>query len=146
MFDYADQPHVWSDQRTIRCQSLTPGDRICNSGFSILSPDHLEEEIARLRNHNGVPGTKFGFAPQFSWQRPTGRLHEPQFFSAGINEFEAFLHKARQRVPQKTEDQRAVLGELELPIEGEIERLRLVGEEWFGFRSDKKRRAARSPA
>ena len=353
VFDYADKPHVWSDQRTIRCQSLILGDTICNSGFSILSPDHLDEEIARLRNHNGVldgpacgacgtrflacsdefslkgahqrtkdskgrpirnkgapksirvlhkpcrgqrgarititlpherqktskdnlrilnalmnsagildvqrivgatatgqkigisriydriwwfeqvflayeremlrrwrekversgrkiehrlshddlvltvnwetatdrrntklncaitadaqsgyiyrmdvdfdprvapldmfnaayldehgnpqnlttdyPGTKFGSAPQFSWQRPTGRLHEPQFFAAGINELEAFLHKARRRMPQKTEHQRAVFGELELRIEGEIERLRMIGEEWFGFRSD----------
>lgn len=353
-FEYADEPHIWSDQRTIRCQSLIPGDRICNSGFSILSPVHLDEEISRLRNHNGVldgpacgacgtrflacpeefslkgahqrtkdskgrpiankgaprsirvlhkpckgqrgarititlpherqktskdnlrilnalmnsagildvqrivgatatgqkigisriydriwwfeqvslayeremlkrwrakihksgkrlehrlshddlvltvnwetatdrrntqlncavtadarsgyvyrldvdfdprvapldmfnetylddqgkprnlkkqyPGTKFGFAPMFSWQRPTGRLHEPQFFAAGVNELETFLYKARRKVPQKTIEQRAAFAELELRIEGEIERLRLIGEEWFGFQSEK---------
>ena len=54
VFDYETNPHEWIDQRTIRCKSLTPGDKLCNSGFSILSPDHLDEEITRLRNHNGV--------------------------------------------------------------------------------------------
>lgn len=53
-FRYQDDPHEWIDQRTIRCGSLTHGDRVCDSGFSILSPGHLDEETARLRNHNGV--------------------------------------------------------------------------------------------
>jgi hypothetical protein len=54
VFDYQDEPHAWIDQRTIRCKGLLQGDTICNSGFSILSQDHLDGEISRRRNHNGV--------------------------------------------------------------------------------------------
>ena len=53
-FDYENDPHEWSDQRTIKCLGHTRDGSICNSGFSILSPDHLDEEINRLRNYNGV--------------------------------------------------------------------------------------------
>lgn len=54
VFTYQDNPHAWSDQRTIRCLGQTHEGSICDSGFSILSPDHLDEEIDRLRNFNGV--------------------------------------------------------------------------------------------
>ena len=355
VFDYEDKPHAWIDQRTIRCKGLLRGDTICNSGFSILSQDHLDEEISRLRNHNGVldgpaccccgtrflahpeeftmkgahqrtkdskgkpistkgapkavrvlhkpckgktgaritislphgkqkttkdnlrilnallnsagildvqrmlgtastgrkigisriydriewfeqvflayeremlrrwkekveksgertehrlshddlslsvnwetatdprntqlncaitadatsgyiyrldvdfdprvapldlfnstyldeqggpqnlsreyPGTKVGSAPLFSWQRPTGRLHEPQFFSACVNELEAFRVRARRRMPRNSKDQQAVRDELTMRIEGEMERIRVIGEEWFGFRANTK--------
>lgn len=61
VFAYQDDPHVWSDQRTVRCLGQTHEGKICDSGFSILSPDHLEEEIERLRNFNGVlDGTSCG--------------------------------------------------------------------------------------
>lgn len=54
VFAYESEPHLWSDQRTIRCLGHTRDGSICNSGFSILSPTHLDEEIDRLRNFNGV--------------------------------------------------------------------------------------------
>lgn len=54
VFTYQNSPHVWSDQRTIKCLGQTHDGQTCNSGFSILSPDHLGEEIDRLRNFNGV--------------------------------------------------------------------------------------------
>ncbi|MGR3499804.1 MAG: hypothetical protein ACU0E9_13055 [Limimaricola soesokkakensis] len=53
-FHYQDRPHAWVDQRTVRCQGQTRDGKVCNSAFSLLSPAHLEEEVARLRNHNGV--------------------------------------------------------------------------------------------
>ncbi len=53
-FAYSGNPHEWSDQRTVRCLGQTRDGSFCKSGFSILSPDHLEEEVARLRNYNGV--------------------------------------------------------------------------------------------
>lgn len=53
-FQYQNDPHVWSDQRSVRCLGHTSDGRVCDSGFSILSPDHLDEEIIRLRNMNGV--------------------------------------------------------------------------------------------
>ncbi len=53
-FTYKNNPHVWSDQRTIRCLGPTRGGTFCNFRFSILSPDHLDEEVERLRNFNGV--------------------------------------------------------------------------------------------
>lgn len=48
MFAYQNAPHVCSDQRTIRCLGQTHEGKVCNSGFSILSPDHLDEEIDDL--------------------------------------------------------------------------------------------------
>lgn len=53
-FHYEQKPHAWVDQRTVRCQGHTRDGKVCNSGFSILSPHHLSEEVARLRNSNGV--------------------------------------------------------------------------------------------
>lgn len=43
-----------NDHRTIRCKGLLRGDAICKSRFSILSQNHLDEEISRLRTYNGV--------------------------------------------------------------------------------------------
>jgi hypothetical protein len=54
VFEYEDDHHEWTDQRTIRCLGQTRDGHVCNSGFSILSEDHLAEEIERLRNHDGV--------------------------------------------------------------------------------------------
>jgi hypothetical protein len=49
----------------------------------------------------GDPVRKFGSAPKFFWQRPTGRSHEPQFFAACFNELDAFRLRARRRMPKK---------------------------------------------
>lgn len=71
-FQYQRAPHVWADQRTVRCQGHTVEGKVCNSAFSIKSPAHLDEEVAHLRNHNGMPdgpgcgacGTRFLAAPE----------------------------------------------------------------------------------
>lgn len=54
VFAYEDDPHEWVDQRTIRCKAQLLNGTICDTGFSILSDDHLEAEVDRLRNYNGV--------------------------------------------------------------------------------------------
>ena len=54
VFEYEDDHHEWTDQRTIRCLGQTRDGHMCDSGFSILSEDHLAQEIERLRNHDGV--------------------------------------------------------------------------------------------
>ena len=53
-FEYAGDPHVWNDQRKIKCQARLRNGTPCKNGFSILSEEHLGEEIDRLRNQNGV--------------------------------------------------------------------------------------------
>jgi len=53
-FEYEHDPHQWSDHRTMRCLGITSTGRVCDSGFSMLSPDHLAEEVDRLRSFNGV--------------------------------------------------------------------------------------------
>lgn len=52
-FEYAATPATWVDGRDIRCQAarmLGP----CDAGLSLLSNEHLLEEIVRLRGLNGV--------------------------------------------------------------------------------------------
>lgn len=52
-FEYANDPITWSDQRTVRCQAaLSNGP--CNSGFTVLNDQCLEEELDRLVSQNGV--------------------------------------------------------------------------------------------
>ncbi|MDG1083325.1 MAG: hypothetical protein P8P35_04300 [Planktotalea sp.] len=53
-FAYEKEHHQWFDQRTVGCLGQTRDGAQCSSRFSILSPDHLEEEIERMRNYNGV--------------------------------------------------------------------------------------------
>ena len=45
------------------------------------------------------------------------------------------LRFGHSRLPQKSADQRAMRDELTLHIEGEMDRIRLIGEEWFDFRA-----------
>ncbi|WP_157764547.1 hypothetical protein [Rhodobacter sp. CZR27] len=71
-FAFERDPHTWADQRTIKCQARLRSGTICGTGFSILSGSHLGEEIARLRNFNGVLdgprceacGTRYLAAPE----------------------------------------------------------------------------------
>ncbi|WP_143535467.1 hypothetical protein [Roseisalinus antarcticus] len=118
VFDYADEPHVWHDQRTIWCQSLAPGDRVCDSGFSILSFDHLDEEIARLRNHDGVLdgpacgacGTRVLVCPdEFSlkgaYQRTRDSMGRP-IRNMGAPKSIRVLHKPCKRRPARRQDHR----------------------------------------
>ncbi|MCA1776724.1 MAG: hypothetical protein LC676_14280 [Loktanella sp.] len=103
--------------------------------LDLFNRTYLDEQGRPQNLSKDYPGTEFGTAPLFSWQRRTGRLHEPQFFSACVNELEAFRVRARRRMPRKLADQRAVREELTIRIESEMERIRLIGEEWFGFRA-----------
>ena len=43
----------WSDERKMRCQCVTEEGK-CDSGVSLLSDIHLEDEIVRVRGYNGV--------------------------------------------------------------------------------------------
>lgn len=54
VFEYENDPHVWSDQRTVKCLDQTRDGKACGAKFSILSPDHLDQEVERLRNQNTV--------------------------------------------------------------------------------------------
>lgn len=52
-FEYASKPVAWNDARSMTCKH-SRGNRQCDVGLSVLSNDHLEAEIERLRNANGV--------------------------------------------------------------------------------------------
>lgn len=75
--------------------------------------------------------------PRFSWQRPTGRLHEPQFFAAAINELKNFKRKIRpglHRGLAKTEPQ---VSDAWARASGDIQTIRDVAAGWFGFDLEK---------
>ncbi|WP_291734429.1 hypothetical protein [Leisingera sp. F5] len=82
------------------------------------------------------PGSKFGSAPKFSWQRPTGRLHEPQFFAACINELDAFRVRAQRRMPKKLKADAKARNDLTVRLNGMKEDIRVIAEDWFGFPAD----------
>ena len=71
--------------------------------------------------------------PLFAWQRPTGRLHEPQFFAAGIKELQVFLKKLEKRHPQSTPAEVAAYEAIKARAERDIRALDAVGMQWFGF-------------
>lgn len=82
------------------------------------------------------PGSKFGSAPKFSWQWPTGRLHEPQFFAACVNELEAFRVRAQRRMPKKSKADAKARSDLAVRVNGMKEDIRVIAEDWFGFPAD----------
>lgn len=104
--------------------------------LELFRQTYLDDNGAPTNLRRNYPNTKIGSAPLFSWQRPTGRLHESQFFAACINELRAFRAKARRRMPQNSQiasDARAgVLAEVDL----RMEEIRTIGEKWFGFPAD----------
>ncbi len=83
------------------------------------------------------PTSKVQAAPKFSWQRPTGRYHEPQFFAACVNEIKAFQSRAKRRMPKKDKSQQAARSALIQRTKGMIANIRLISEGWFGFPIDK---------
>ena len=99
---------------------------------SYLDENGLPKNLSKT-----YPGTKFKSAPRFSWQRPTGRLHEPQFFAACVNELRAFHHRARRRLPRATKEQREQRTLLKARVDGDIRIIRTIAEDWFGFTADK---------
>jgi hypothetical protein len=52
-FEYETTHFAWSDERTVRCQHQLESD-VCDYGFTLLSDQHLADEIARLETYNGV--------------------------------------------------------------------------------------------
>jgi hypothetical protein len=94
--------------------------------------DELGEPTNLSRDY---PGTGFVASPLFSWQRPTGRLHEPQFFAACVNELKAFRARTRRRMPRKTNADKLARTNLKERIDREIRRIEQIGEDWFGFRT-----------
>lgn len=52
-FEYAGDPHAWTDGRGMECQFQRMSGP-CGSRFAILSNEHLLEEVERLRNFNGA--------------------------------------------------------------------------------------------
>ncbi|CUH38280.1 hypothetical protein JSE7799_01387 [Jannaschia seosinensis] len=82
------------------------------------------------------PNSKVQSAPKFSWQRPTGRYHEPQFFAACVNEIKAFQSRAKRRMPKKDKSQQAARSALIQRTKGMIANIRMISEGWFGFPID----------
>ncbi|SHF48263.1 hypothetical protein SAMN05444279_1661 [Ruegeria intermedia] len=70
--------------------------------------------------------------PLFAWQRPTGRYHEPHFFAACENELKAFMKRASRAMGKKDAQLQAILSR----VEREIDTVRLIGQDWFGFKVD----------
>lgn len=73
--------------------------------------------------------------PLFAWQRPTGRFHEPQFFAACENELKAFAGKVRRSIHKKDPQLKPILDR----VQEDIEKVRCVGQDWFGFKVDTER-------
>lgn len=112
--------------------------------LDLFNRTYLDEEGSPQNLSRQYPDTKFGSAPLFSWQRPTGRLHEPQFFSACVNELEAFRLRARRRMPRKSKDQQAVREEMTMRIQGEMSGSGLSAKIGSDFEQTQKTRAGRS--
>ena len=61
VFEHADEPFRWFDDRNIVCRYTSANKQECGIAFGLLSDIHLEEEIERLRRMNGVlDGPKCG--------------------------------------------------------------------------------------
>ncbi len=82
------------------------------------------------------PGGAVKAAPKFSWQRPTGRYHERQFFAACVNEIKAFQSRAKRRMPKKTTNQKTARSDVIERTDAMISNIRMIAEGWFGFPID----------
>lgn len=52
-FEYEVEPRTWLDRKSVECQ-FDAGAGPCGAHFELLSNAHLLDEIARLRNANGI--------------------------------------------------------------------------------------------
>ena len=102
----------------------------------LFNATYLDEHGEPRNLSREYPGTKFGSAPLFSWQRPTGRLHEPHFFAACVGELRTFRERARRRMPRGTDTERAARDEVLARADHSIDAVRKIGEGWFGMRLD----------
>ncbi|MFC3616223.1 hypothetical protein ACFORG_20980 [Lutimaribacter marinistellae] len=96
-----------------------------------LGKDGLPQNLEHL-----YPDSKVKAAPKFSWQRPTGRCHEPQFFAACVNELKTFQSRAKRRMPRKGDAQKAARDNVIERTNSMIENIRTISEGWFGFPID----------
>jgi hypothetical protein len=98
---------------------------------SYLSP---KGRLKNLRRRYKV-GTSDAFTlPLMAFQRPTGRLHEPQFFAACVKELQVFLKKLRRRHPRSTPAEIAAYEAIKERAKRDIRALETVGTGWFGFK------------
>lgn len=85
--------------------------------------------------------SKIQSAPKFSWQRPTSRYRERQFFTGCGNEIKAFQSRAERRTPnaecrRRIRVSRPPRSALIQRTNGMIANIRMISEGWFGFPID----------
>lgn len=104
--------------------------------LEIFNATYLDQEGMPQNLEHAYPNSKVQSAPKFSWQRPTGRYHEPQFFAACVNEIKAFQSRAKRRMPKKDKSQQSARSALIQRTKGMIADIRMISEGWFGFPID----------
>ncbi|MFW8637493.1 hypothetical protein [Cribrihabitans pelagius] len=104
--------------------------------LDVFNSTYLDEDGQPQNLSQEYPGSKVASAPKFSWQRPTGRFHESQFFGACVNEIRAFQIRAKRRMPKRTKDQQDERNEIMDRTDGMIAKIREISEGWFGFPFD----------
>ncbi|WP_203228125.1 hypothetical protein [Roseovarius dicentrarchi] len=104
--------------------------------LDLFNETYTDGQGSPINLSQNYPGSKFGSAPKFSWQRPTGRLHEPQFFAACVNELETFRVRARRRMPKKSKADAKSRNDITARVNGMKENIRVIAEDWFGFPAD----------
>ena len=104
--------------------------------LDLFNATYLDEAGMPKNLEQLYPNSKVQSAPKFSWQRPTGRYHESQFFAACVNEIKAFQSRAKRRMPKKDKSQQAARSALIQRTKGMITNIRMISEGWFGFPID----------
>lgn len=96
---------------------------------------YLDEngDYANLRRYYRQKSGKEFSVPLLSWQRPTGRLHESQFFAACINELQVFRDRLENRHPTSTDEEKDQFEALRARVDDDIATVTMVGKHWFGF-------------
>lgn len=104
--------------------------------LDLFNATYLDDQGEPKDIRQEYPESKNPTAPKFSWQRPTGRLHEPQFFEACVNEIVAFEHRAKRRMPSRSKSQRKERDAVFARTAGMKKQIRTIAEDWFGFAID----------
>ncbi|MDG1408278.1 MAG: hypothetical protein P8Q50_10715, partial [Octadecabacter sp.] len=103
------------------------------SPLEFFNATYLDEAGNPKNLSQKYPESAINSAPKFSWQRPTGRFHEPQFFGACVNEIKAFQMRVKRRMPKKTKEEKEARKEIIERTNGMITGIRKISEGWFGF-------------
>lgn len=104
--------------------------------LDLFNQTYLDENGEPTNHAQVYPGTPPRLAPKFSWQRPTGRFHEPQFFAACVNELRAFQFRAERKMPDRTKAQQQAVADIMAKTDAMIARITDVADGWFGFPAD----------